>query len=231
MARFYDRASGWVDGRTEFHALCSDLLPRTEILEVGAGPPNPTTQFLATLAEVQGVDPSPEVLENDALTGATVSEDGSFPYPNGSFDACVSHWVLEHVSDPTAHLREVHRVLRPQGIYLFRTVSRLHYVSLVASVTPYRLHKQFANRLRRLPNTAHPWPTKYSMNSGRRLRHLAAQTGFGVEHLRFVEKEPSYGMASRPLFLAFMAYERLVNSTPRLAGLRSNIFGVLRRPD
>jgi hypothetical protein len=36
-------------------------------------------------------------------------------------------------------------------------------------------------------------------------------------------------MSSRALFLAFMAYERAVNATARLAPLRANIFAVLRR--
>jgi hypothetical protein len=45
-----------------------------------------------------------------------------------------------------------------------------------------------------------------------------------------IEKEPSYGMCARPLFLAFMAYERLVNASEQLADLRANIIGVLRKP-
>ena len=45
-----------------------------------------------------------------------------------------------------------------------------------------------------------------------------------------VEKEPSYGMASRPLFVTFMIYERIVNSSALFAALRVNIFGVLERP-
>jgi hypothetical protein len=50
-----------------------------------------------------------------------------------------------------------------------------------------------------------------------------------VESLEMVEKEPSYGMLARPLFLAFMAYERLVNASDRFAPLRANIFVVLRK--
>jgi hypothetical protein len=45
-----------------------------------------------------------------------------------------------------------------------------------------------------------------------------------------VEKEPAYGMISRPLFLGFMLYERVVNSSALFAPLRVNIFGVLERP-
>jgi hypothetical protein len=45
-----------------------------------------------------------------------------------------------------------------------------------------------------------------------------------------MEKEPSYGMSSRALFLVFMAYERLVNGSGLLAPFRANIVGVFRKP-
>ena len=45
-----------------------------------------------------------------------------------------------------------------------------------------------------------------------------------------IEKEPSYGMASRLLFYPFLAYERTVNSTEAFAPLRANIPAVLRKP-
>ena len=48
-------------------------------------------------------------------------------------------------------------------------------------------------------------------------------------NFRYVEREPSYGMASRFLFLLFMGYERLVNSTRMLKGFRVNLFGVYRK--
>jgi hypothetical protein len=37
-------------------------------------------------------------------------------------------------------------------------------------------------------------------------------------------------MVARPVFLGLMAYERLVNSTDRLAFARANLFVVLRKP-
>jgi hypothetical protein len=44
-----------------------------------------------------------------------------------------------------------------------------------------------------------------------------------------IEKEPAYGMVSRPLFLGFTAYERVVNSSALFAAFRVNIFGLLER--
>ena len=88
-----------------------------------------------------------------------------------------------------------------------------------------------ANRLRGLPPEAHdPYPTVYAMNSQNAVRRLARAASLQVEVLRVIEKDPSYGMASRFTFYPMMAYERVVNSTEALAGLRANILAVLRKP-
>ena len=232
LARFYDPGRGFVDGTTEFHRLCADVVPAGgRILEVGAGRSNATSRFLATLGPVHGLDPDPPVLGNDALADARLLEGDVFPYGGASFEACASNFVLEHVHRPLEHLREVFRVLRPGGAYVLRTANRYHYVTLVARWLPHRFHRMAVRRLTGAPPDAPaPFPTVYAANSPARIRRLAAATGFTVEALRLVEKEPSYGMASRVMFLAFMAYERAVNACDRLAHLRSNIFAVLRKP-
>ena len=122
-------------------------------------------------------------------------------------------------------------MLRPGAPYVLRTPNLMHYVALVASITPHRFHLRVANRLRNLSEESHdPYPTLYRCNSRRALRRQAVAAGLRLDRLRLIEKEPSYGMSSRALFLAFVAYERVVNSTERLSGLRSVILGVLRRP-
>jgi SAM-dependent methyltransferase len=232
VARFYDRSAGWIDGTSQFHELCRCVMPRAaRILEVGAGASNPSSQFLATLGELHGIDPDPVVRHNMALVSATVLGSPRYPYADGCFDACVSDYVLEHVEDPAAHFAEVARVLVPGGVYCFRTPNRYHYVTAVARWTPHWFHVLVANRLRNLPpEQAEPYPTFYAANSRRRLRRLALAAGLEAERLITIEKEPSYGMSSRALFLAFMAYERLVNATELAADLRVNILGVLRKP-
>lgn len=230
---FYPRAKGWIDGTEEFHALCRSVAMKgAKILEIGAGPSNPTSRFLATLGEVHGLDLDPAVQSNDALKTAAVTADASLPFASGSFDLCISNYVLEHIADPEAHLSEVARVLNPGGAYLFRTPNRFHYVSLVSSITPHWFHEKMANRLRNLPSDAHdPYPTVYALNSRFAIRRSARMAGLDVEQLRLIEKEPSYGMSSPFLFLAFTAYERLVNASEWLSDLRANILAVLRKPN
>ncbi len=230
LARFYDPARGWVNGTHEFHDLCAKTIPLgSRILEVGPGPSNRTSRFLAALGELHGIDPDPDARHNDALSGFELLAGTRYPFPDASFGACVSSFVVEHVADPAAHLSEVARILAPGGSYVFRTPNRWHYVTLFASLTPHWVHLLLANRLRALPEDEHePYPTTYALNTRSAVERHAARAGLRVESLRLVEKEPSYGMAARPLFLAFMTYERAVNATERAAFLRSNIFAVLR---
>lgn len=232
LDRYYDRSRGFIDGTTEFHRLCASAIPHgSRILEIGAGPTNATSDFLATLGELTGLDVDPDVRGNRALGRAFVFDGGTFPFEDGVFHACVSNYVLEHVPDPERHLAEIRRVLRPGGSYAFRTPNRYHYVAMVSWLTPHWFHRLVANRLRGLPSEAHdPYPTVYAMNARGAVRRAAAAAGLGVAVLRTIEKEPSYGMASPLLFYPLMAYERAVNSSEGFGGLRSNILAVLRKP-
>jgi ubiquinone/menaquinone biosynthesis C-methylase UbiE len=231
--RYYPRSKGWIDGTTEFHRMCTDNIQQgSSILEIGAGPPNPTSQFISTIGHVVGADVDPKVKTNEHLTEAFILEGDALPFGDRSFDACVSNYVLEHVVNPEMHISEVARVLKPGGVYLFRTPNLFHYVSLVARATPHWFHRAVANRLRNIPPEGHdPYPTFYRLNSRRAILKASISAGFIVRELHMIEKEPSYGMSSRLLFLAFLGYERVVNSSEIFSQIRSNILGVLQKPD
>jgi SAM-dependent methyltransferase len=230
LDRYYRQRPGWINGTAEFHEMCAAHLPRGgRFLEIGAGPSNPTSRFLAGLGELHGVDPDPAVRENDALKSAAAISDDRYPFESAWFDGAVSNYVAEHVTDPAAHLREVRRILKPGAPYLLRTPNRYHYVALVSGLTPHWFHRLIANRLRALDAEAHdPYPTAYRMNTESALRALARRDGFEVDEIRLVEKEPSYGMASPLLFFAGLLYERTVNASERLRGLRANLLVALR---
>lgn len=56
LNRFYRSRVGWIDGTAEFWALCRESIPaRGRVLEIGAGPTNSTSRFLAENYDLDGV--------------------------------------------------------------------------------------------------------------------------------------------------------------------------------
>jgi len=229
-ARYYIRVPEFRGGTAEFHELCRQHYDGGSILEIGPGASNPTTDFLATLGPVIGVDIDDEARRNNSLTEFRLSNGDTLAADSASQALCVSNYVLEHISDPVSHFREVARVLAPGGAYVFRTPNLLNYAVLASRILPHAVHRIAANPLRGLPRSAHePWVTKYRANTTRRLSRLVRAAGLDIVELRLVEKEPPYGHASPLVFFPMMLFERIVNSSERFAALRSNIYGVVRR--
>jgi SAM-dependent methyltransferase len=231
LHRHYHRFPHWRTGTERFRNLVETHLEGgSAILEIGAGPSNTTTRFLATFGEVTGVDLDAEVENNDACRRTRVYDGKRIPEADGSFDAVVSNYVLEHVESPADLCAESYRVLRPGGVMIFRTPNLWHYVSLIARLTPQFFHDRVALRAQRAREDAHePYPTLYRMNTRSRCREHLEAAGFEVLVLRCIEAEPSYGLFSRLAFYPMLAWERILNATDRLEDLRSNILCVSRK--
>jgi SAM-dependent methyltransferase len=98
--------------------------PGGRALDVGCA----TGLFLAELRrrggwEVAGVEPSPEAAAYARKTFGLAVHEGdlaSARFPAAHFDAITMWDVLEHLHDPLADLREVRRVIKPDGLFLFR---------------------------------------------------------------------------------------------------------------
>ena len=107
-------------------ALFAQLAGATDIAEVGLGA-GPNLQFYPRSSRVLGVEPN-EFMDAPATRAAKaagvalqvcrgVAE--ALPLEDASVDAVVATLVLCTVRDPAAALREIARVLRPGGRYVF----------------------------------------------------------------------------------------------------------------
>jgi SAM-dependent methyltransferase len=234
LDRFYRNRKSWVDGTTQFHALIrTHLSGDKHVLELGPGPKNPTSDFLsANYVSVDGLDVDEEARRNPALRQVFIQKNGdSWPIMDESYDAVVANYVLEHLPAPARTVAKVGRVLRPGGLFVFRTPNLFHYVSMVSWLSPHWFHTLVANRLRKLPLSSHaPYPTCYRMNRRGTIRGIMREAGLDEVELFTIEKEPSYGMSSRVLFFLFMGYERIVNSSDLFSTFRANVLGVFMKP-
>lgn len=233
LDRFYRKRKNWVNGTQQFHELIrSHLTNDKSILELGPGPNNRTSVFLhENFASLDGLDVDEDAWHNPSLHRVFIYDGGNWPLADQIYDAVVADYVLEHLATPEKTASEAFRVLRPAGLFIFRTPNLWHYVSIVSRFSPHWFHKLVANRLRNQSVGSHdPYPTYYRMNRCRQIRAIMRKAGFREGELIMVEKQPSYGMYSRILFFLFMAYERLVNSSELFSMFRANIFGVFVKP-
>lgn len=226
--RFYFSRPEYVSGTVRFHGMIGDSLrPHPNILEIGCGPSNPTSRFLSSLGAVTGIDIEP--VSNDALVDFKMFDGSRFPVKDGSFDACVSNYVLEHVPDPEMHFHEIARVLKTGGHYFFRTPNIWHYVTIGSRLLPHWAHLKLANKLRGLNGAHDPYPTVYHANSRAALKRLANDAELISLRLEMIEAEPSYGAAHPLLFFPMMVYERFVNRFGWTERFRANILGVMTK--
>ena len=89
----------------------------TAVLDVGTGPGTLAALAVTRGAQVSAVDPEPSMvsaaghLVPDVRLGALPE----LPYATDSFAAVVANFVLNHVGEPVAAVRELARVARPGG--------------------------------------------------------------------------------------------------------------------
>jgi ubiquinone/menaquinone biosynthesis C-methylase UbiE len=153
MAHHYDKSRG--EYPTEYllkglrQTLGHDLseLKGKKILDAGAGTGQISAALLSTGAIVTGVDISPSMLaiakERCAQYPDFTPLEGDLrklPFPDNSFDMVTSRWVLEFVPGWTKAIRELRRVLKPEGTMV------LIFTNNMLRTTPRTLFEQIARK-------------------------------------------------------------------------------------
>jgi SAM-dependent methyltransferase len=106
-------------------ALLPDLAGR-RVLDVGCGTGRTSASLVAAGAEVVGLDASPQMLRHArervpsaSFHLADLAE--PLPFDDDSFDLAVGSLVMHYLQDWVPPLRELRRVLRPDGAFVFST--------------------------------------------------------------------------------------------------------------
>jgi SAM-dependent methyltransferase len=211
-----------------FDWIRTRLTPESVVLDAGAGtaPLDPVRRLRGQVARVCGIDVDPAVLANNALDEARVVTGYEWPYPDKTFDAAVSDYVLEHVADPAAYFAEVRRVLRAGAPFFFRTVNALHPGTALGRCLSLGAFAWLIHRMDPASRDHHdPYPAVWRANTAGRLRRLLGEAGFAAVDLRRREEPPTYLAGLGPFAMAGVAWERVANAVPCFAPLRVTLYG------
>lgn len=120
------RAQAYADGFAHLTAYTAPHLldaveaaPDTRLLDVGTGPGVVARAAVARGARVTAVDADPQMARTASQSApeadVAVAVLPALPFEDGTFDAVVGNFVINHLGDPPATIRELHRVLRAGG--------------------------------------------------------------------------------------------------------------------
>src|SRR5213593_1878691 len=113
---------GWKSSGDQLEVMVrSHVTANSRVLDLGCGRGGVVELFWRDVKLAAGLDPdSPSLTEHRAPGMPVIRGVGErLPFIDESFDLIVCLWVLEHLPDPAAMLREVHRTLRPGGHFVF----------------------------------------------------------------------------------------------------------------
>lgn len=98
-----------------------------KVLEIGFGSGLNLLVYPAAVQEIMAVDNNPglnryakkRIAQNQTKVRHLVISAEQLPFPDNTFDTVVSTWTLCSIADVSQALKEIHRVLRPDGQFLF----------------------------------------------------------------------------------------------------------------
>lgn len=128
-AHIFPRLMDWGMSRAGFQRLRREMLhsARGEVLEIGLGTGLNLPYYPTGVSRLRAVDPAPLLPDRVTARSAALPfpveithlSAERLPYDDGIFDCVVSTWTLCTIPDPLQALREVRRVLKPAGRFLF----------------------------------------------------------------------------------------------------------------
>jgi ubiquinone/menaquinone biosynthesis C-methylase UbiE len=206
------------------------LRPGARLLDAGCGRYLRFCHEFAGVAEVVGVDLEHSFeTDNQRRPFAVRANVEALPFSNGYFDMVISRSVVEHLERPGRVFREFFRVLRPGGKVVIITPNLYDYVSLIAAVTPYWLHRSLVSRIFQVPEDD-VFPTLYRANTMSALRKAMTAAGLAEREMDTINHYPAYLMFSPVLFRLGVLYERLT-SLRVLRSLRGTILCVFEKQE
>jgi SAM-dependent methyltransferase len=140
--------------------MLDESLPASgaRVLDAGCGRWSQLVSFRPRISDLVGLDvhapqKTPRWLSRFVRADVCTEADA---FPPATFDLVLSSFTVEHLADPAAAFRNIHRWLRPGGVLVLSTVNRSHpLVAAYLRLTP-RLRHRLQRFVKYTDADAHP---------------------------------------------------------------------------
>ena len=204
------------------------LQPDHTLLDAGCGRTAPVlVKYRGKARRLIGVD----LVEFDtAVDGIELfnTDLDRIPVGDRTVDIVMCRSVMEHIADPPAVYREISRVMKSGGHFIFLTGNLWDYAALIAMLVPNRFHPWIVSRTEGRKEKD-VFPIQYRTNTYGAIKKWATLADFEIVSFRYLGQYPSYFLFNGFLFLVATGYEKLLRRFNALGFLRGWIFVTLRK--
>jgi ubiquinone/menaquinone biosynthesis C-methylase UbiE len=148
----------------------------------------------------------------------------TLPFLGDSFDLITANMVVEHLSEPETQLREIHRILKPGGKFIFHTPNARGYVTVLSRMIPEMIKSKVVSAVEGRAEVD-VYPTYYRLNTEKAVEKSASAVGFRVDYLKHVVSQAKSNIVL-PLALFELLLIRLLMKR-WLRKYRANLIAVL----
>lgn len=224
----HDSGSKWDETQVylskAFKSLCQNNIT---VLDAGCGNGNYVIdENHQKISSAIGLDVAPEYTQkNICLDKIYFGNLEQMPFADNSFNSVISLWVLEHVKNPRRVFSEIHRVLKPGGLFFFATPNSDYLPLKIIHFLKSSKLNHFLNQFLFGRKSEEVFPTYYRANTINDIqKHLGNL--FDIEKL-FLNPDVSYTSFNHLTYL----FSKMMLSLPFLS-LRftsAHVVGILRK--
>lgn len=193
------------------YVFAEPLAKGRRVLDAGCGVGYGAQRLARCAQHVEAVDNSPEAIAyaraqyRSANLVYAVADVTALPFPAGAFDLAVAFELIEHLTDPRLFLRELARVLRPDGLALISTPNRTTYSDARPGyVNPFHIREYYAEEFLALLRETFPAVRLLQQNYSQ-VQMFADASNAGESRL-VCEAAPQVGNDDAQFFLAVCGF-------------------------
>lgn len=184
-------------------------------------------QLLKKCSTVVGIDYDLDSLKDHKGISLKIRGDISkLPFKDNSFNLATANMVVEHLDNPEVQIREIYRILRSGGLFIFHTPNVFSYSVIIGRLVPDILIDKLAYILqgRRDQDI---FDTYYRANSKKKITFLAKKNGFEVVKTKMIVSSAIFSIIP-PLAIIELIWIRIL-MMKMFRPFRTNIIAILKK--
>lgn len=232
MRRFI--APGLEYSQVTYEKVLTKELPGKKCLDIGCGhhllPPwrSAEERELISQCSIVGLDCCFNSLKKHRSIDTLVRGSATcLPFADNAFDVITANMVVEHLDCPCTQLKEIYRVLKPGGVFIFHTPNTYGYSTVIARLLPDWI-KPFLVKVLQGRSEDDTFKTHYMLNSKRSIKNACSESGFLQKEVRMISSDAIFVVV--PPLAAIELFVIRILMFPSFSIFRSNIIAFLQKP-